>query len=240
MTREELKSAVLAAGGKVVKSDDVVSLTAKLAELNANKVDASAPTMTDDDFIKSFSKDQTASRAVKVSTGVTSEIIAVAEAKQRLAKGAKSAAKVLEATNGQPQTFVVDGLFTREGAKPSEWADMKGGGQYRRVPCFVRNGGLTSLQDVIETKGVAGRADVTIGAGSIIVAPAVFVEAGTELLTLIESGDNNGKFRSTVYAKGAYLMTSPFAREASSQELEIMAKTVVMATSTKVLEKAGR
>lgn len=229
MTVKEMKKALTAAGFECKGLTDA-QITAEYNKRfdddddDEDEDEDDIADLGDADFISIFSNQQKASREVKLSTGVVSEIISAAEAKVELSKGAKASAKVLEVTNGTPQTFSVESLFTKDGAKPTEWKEMTGGGEWRSVPCFVRCNGLVTLQNVMETRNRPdGSADFTIGAGSIVVAPAVFVNAGTRLLTLIESGDNNGKFRRTVYEKGAWLLTSPFARTASAQELAIMA-----------------
>lgn len=229
---KEIKKALKAAGidTKALTEDQMRATYSKLPQDDDEDEDEDDD-VVGDDFDQMFSNMQAASRAVKVSTGITSELVVSAVAKQLFSTGkAQASAKVLEVTNGENQTFTIDGMFTKEGQKPSEWAKMSNGGEYRRIPCFVRHNGLTSLQDVMETRNVPNRADVKIGAGSIVVAPAVFVPAGTVLLTKVEKGDNAGKYRVTTYAKGAYLMTNPFARSASEQELYMIASTKQLVT----------
>ena len=188
--------------------------------------------------LAALAKNQEASRQEKVTTGYKKEVVVADEASLTRAEGGLSHAAVTASPKGIDTTFKVVSLFVKDGKGAGEWTPMKNGGEYRQVPCFVSQNGLVTFQTIHETRNVKGRPDVNVVAGNMMVLPAVFVAPKVELWTLLgdKAGADKGKLKFESYENGAWLLTNPYGREASEQELFMLVRERQLVTVNAVIE----
>lgn len=192
--------------------------------------------MAETTYVSLGRKAQQAAQLVKASTGVSSKDITDEAADNLLAAGKAFNEAELRASKGVRKICLVTGIHESTKAfAPSK----KTGVGFRSLGVYLEIDNHVALYWIPELESAPLNATV----GNYITVPMAQIPVGGVTVRYKGTEEAPDGALETTYAKGGWVPAgenNAFGNVSTEQQLFILAKTVNVATSTKVLEKAGR